>query len=251
MGIGPLDLWRTLGSSARLWAAPDLHVVTSDSWVAFSGEKNVNYNLACCHAASPTVLVEQCLQPVLELGQPAIIMLAGSGLSAAQALADAHWVTVGALPLMTLRKPTGPLPSGTGGSALTKHELPLARELLATTYGLDEGSAMAAAPDRALEDAGTAVWGLFDQDRLVSCATTVVEDGWVALWSMATRPDSQGHGYGRRLLQTALRQEFDNGATGSLLHSSVAGEKLYRSLGYEVVEYWQLWSRPRWVIGYA
>jgi hypothetical protein len=38
---------------------------------------------------------------------------------------------------------------------------------------------------------------------------------------------------------------------GSLLHSSVAGERLYRQLGFSVVEYLQLWSRPRWVLGAA
>jgi hypothetical protein len=48
-----------------------------------------------------------------------------------------------------------------------------------------------------------------------------------------------------------LNDQFDKGATGSLLHSSVAGEKLYGALGYSTVEYWQLWSRPRWVIGNA
>jgi GNAT superfamily N-acetyltransferase len=257
MGIDRLDLWRILGSSARLWAAPDHHVLMPDSWLAFSGEANVNYNVACCRAPSTAILTEQCLQPVLELGKPAIIMLAGAGLASAQKLADAHWVTVGALPLMALHKSSARLTvetgssAETGGRALEKQELPLARQLLAATYGLDDASAAAAAPDRAVENADTAVWGLYDEGRLVSCATTVVEDGWVVLWSMATRPESQGRGYGRRLLRTALSVAFENGASGALLHSSVAGEKLYRSLGYEVVEYWQLWSRPRWVIGYA
>jgi hypothetical protein len=36
-----------------------------------------------------------------------------------------------------------------------------------------------------------------------------------------------------------------------LLQSSAAGESLSRSVGYEVVEYWQVWSRPRWVLGRA
>jgi predicted acetyltransferase len=68
---------------------------------------------------------------------------------------------------------------------------------------------------------------------------------------MATLPGNQGHGYGRRLIQVALREQLEKGATGSLLHSSVAGENLYRNLGYEVIEYFQMWSRPRWVLGLA
>jgi ribosomal protein S18 acetylase RimI-like enzyme len=73
----------------------------------------------------------------------------------------------------------------------------------------------------------------------------------LVVWSMATRTDCQGRGFGRQLLGSVLNDQFDKGATGSLLHSSVAGEKLYGALGYSTVEYWQLWSRPRWVIGNA
>ena len=86
---------------------------------------------------------------------------------------------------------------------------------------------------------------------MVASVTIAVEDGLAVVWSMATRSECQGRGYGRRLLETVLRHQFDRGATGSLLHSSVAGERLYRSLGYAVVDYLQLWSRPRWVLGFA
>jgi ribosomal protein S18 acetylase RimI-like enzyme len=86
---------------------------------------------------------------------------------------------------------------------------------------------------------------------LVSSFTSVVEDGLVVVWSMATRVECQGRGYGRRLLEAALSSELEQGAVGSLLQSSAAGKKLYRSLGYTDVEYWQLWSRPRWVMGRA
>jgi ribosomal protein S18 acetylase RimI-like enzyme len=68
---------------------------------------------------------------------------------------------------------------------------------------------------------------------------------------MATRSDCQGRGYGRRLLEAVFDHQFEEGATGSLLHSSVAAERLYRQLGFTVVEYLQLWSRPRWVLGAA
>ena len=94
-------------------------------------------------------------------------------------------------------------------------------------------------------------WGLFDGHRLASCFTGIVEDGLFVVWSMATRPECQGLGYGRRLLHSVLGRQFEEGVAGSLLQSSVAGQKLYRDLGYTVVEYWQLWSRPRWVMANA
>ncbi len=69
------------------------------------------------------------------------------------------------------------------------------------------------------------------------------------VWSMATPPAWQNKGYGRRLLTTALASSAALGVTESILQASSAGEALYRALGYEVTEYWQTWSRPRWVFG--
>jgi GNAT superfamily N-acetyltransferase len=245
------DLWRVLGSAARLWAKPGLLEVHDEWWTAFSGQRNVNYNLACCHSPRAEVLTEHCLEPTLALKKPAVIMLAGPGLATAPKLVDSGWITVGALPLMTLVQP---VLSGTvtaEGRRLERDELPLARELLADNYGLDAATAEAAIPDSAVDSADMGVWGLFAEGQLVSCVTTVVEDGLVVIWSMATRTDCQKRGYGRMLLETVFAPLFAEGATGSLLHSSVVGETLYRQVGFTVVEYLQLWSRSRWVLGTA
>jgi GNAT superfamily N-acetyltransferase len=246
----PSDVCRTLGRAARLWASPDHHEVAPEWWVALSGAKNVNYNLACCQSADAAVLSEHCLQPVLDLGQPATIMLAGPGLGTAQTLADLGWVCVAALPLMVL----GQRPPALDDQAvrtLSMEELPAARDLLVESYGLDPASAIAAVPDRAVESADMGAWGLFEQEQLVAGVTTVIEDGSVVIWSMATRPGSQKRGYGRRLLDSVLTRQLGAGVAGSLLHSSVQGEPLYRAAGFELVEYLQLWSRPRWVLGQA
>ena len=152
---------------------------------------------------------------------------------------------------MVLDGPDLPDVDGAGVRALTEEDLPEARALLADTYSMSDAAAAAAVPLLAVEDLDLGVWGLFDGDRMVSSFTEATEDGLVVVWSMATRPHDQGNGYGRRLLATALRSRFEAGAEGSLLQSSAAGERLYRGLGYEVVEYWQLWSRPRWVLGRA
>ena len=250
MGHNGSDLRRTLGAAARLWASPNHHQVAPEWWVACSGQRSVTYNVACCQSSDNQVLLERCLQPILDVGKPAIIMLAGAGLATAQKLADVGWVGVGALPLMTLTEVAAPV-GPNHARALTGEDLPGARDLLADTYGLDAASAAAAVPDRAVEDPELGVWGLFDGDRLVSSFTSATEHGMVVVWSMATRVECQGRGYGRQLLQGVLSDQLDRGATGSLLQSSAAGEKLYRALGYTVVEYWQLWSRPRWVMGRA
>jgi ribosomal protein S18 acetylase RimI-like enzyme len=251
MGRTPIELRRDLGAAARLWSAPAHHTVEPEWWTAFSGELSVYYNVACCQSSDNDVLVDHCLQPLLDLKKPGIIMLAGPGLATAQKLADAGWVVVEALPLMVLDGPDLPDVDGAGVRALTEEDLPEARALLADTYSTSDAAAAAAVPLLAVEDPDLGVWGLFDGDRMVSSFTGATEDGLVVVWSMATRPHDQGNGYGRRLLATALRSRFEAGAEGSLLQSSEAGERLYRGLGYEVVEYWQLWSRPRWVMARA
>ena len=90
-------------------------------------------------------------------------------------------------------------------------------------------------------------WGLFQAGELVSCAAVVTVDDTIAIWSMATPHDRQRHGYGRRLLSAIHAAGRDAGATTSVLYASPEGEPLYRSIGYAVAEYWQVWSRARWV----
>ncbi len=242
------DLWRVLGKAAHLWARPDLLEVQDDWWVAYSGQRNVNYNLACCRSPVLDVLADCCLQPTLDLKKPAIIMLSGPGLATAQRLVESGWVTVGSLPLMVLAEPVPIGPPAEEARPLTYEELSPARDLLSECYGLDDATAAAAIPDAVAEGRELSAWALHDGGRMVSCVTSALQDGLVVIWSMATRTDGQRRGYGRQLLEAMLTQQFADGAEGSLLHSSVAGEALYRRLGFTVVEYLQLWSRPRWVL---
>jgi GNAT superfamily N-acetyltransferase len=248
MNTGSPDLLHTLGASARIWAGGGQHEVGDGWWLALSGELNVNYNLACCGSANSAVLSEHCLQPMLDLGQPGIIMLVGAGLATARTLVDAGWVTVGALPLMYLKEPPPKRPEIQGVHRLFPEDLPAAREIVAANFGLDRSSAAAVFPDSAAGRGDSGFWGLSEGGKLIASVTIALEDRLAVVWSMGTRPEYQKNGYGRRLLEGALWEYFDQGATGSLLHSSAAGEKLYRSLGYVVVDTLQLWSRPRWVL---
>jgi GNAT superfamily N-acetyltransferase len=248
---GGLDWWQILGEAGRLWAGPGGVEVGDEWWTAFSGRSNINYNLSCCHSSDPDVLVDRCLNPTLQIGKPALIMLSGPGLVTAQKLVESRWVTVGALPLMALPDPVGFDTDRSGVERLDRGQLGSARQMLAECYGLDLASAETAFPDAVADRPDMAAWGLFAEGRLVSCVATVRQDGVVVVWSMATRPDCQKRGYGRRLLETVLNLHFEQGASASLLHSSRVAEVLYAQAGYRVVEYLQLWSRPRWALGVA
>ncbi|MGB8197604.1 MAG: GNAT family N-acetyltransferase [Acidimicrobiales bacterium] len=178
-----------------------------------------------------------------------MIMLSEAALASAQPLVDAGWVNVGAMPLMLLNESPSEVPALGDVRALGDRELADARELLFDAVALDHSSAAIVLPDSLVVRPDMGIWGIFEHDQLVGEVTVVSEQGVAAVWSMATLRSRQGEGFGRQLLTEVLREKFAQGASASLLSSSKAGERLYRSLGYVAVEYVQLWSRPHWVLG--
>jgi GNAT superfamily N-acetyltransferase len=251
MDANPANLLRVLGSSTRVWAAADKYEVHPEWWIALTGESNASMNLACCQSSDATILRGNCLEPILNLGKPGMIMLGGAGLGAAQTLIDEGWANVGALPLMLLTTPPAERTVSTDVRPISIDDLTSAREILVDTFSLSASTVGTVLPDSLTGRHDIEVWGLFEADRMISTVTNVREDDVAVVWMMATRRESQGQGHGRRLLEVVLHEQFKNGVVGSLLHSSKAGERLYRGVGYQDVEYLQLWSRPRWVLGSA
>ena len=238
-----------LGKSAILWSSHGEHRVEPAWWKAMSGVRSVDYNVLVCHG-SDLDLVRQGLDAVAAANCPAMIMLAGPALAGAQILGDAGWVCIGVSPIMALQ------PASKAGLEIDSSvceagpgDLPGVWEAIRETFGLSDSLARVAIPEDVFNLHGCTVWVLAVDGEVRSCVATVIVDRALMVWSMATRPSWQHHGYGRRLLTTALARGARDGVTESILSASPAGEPLYRSLGYEVTEYWQLWSRPRWVFG--
>lgn len=243
------DLLRAFGRSTTLWVGDGYHHVGDDWWISLAGTSSVLSNVACCWSGRDDVLKDECLRPLLDLGAPGVIMLAGPGLARAQVLVDAGWIVAGVTPLMLLtREPEGYVVDSSVRE-LDPSELPAARSILAESFQMSEANASTALPDSVIGRDDERAWGLFEEDDLVAVVIIVQVDGRAVVWSMATPPSRQHSGLGRRLLKEVLHEEFKQGATASLLASSKAGEPLYRSLGYQVVGHLQVWSRPRWVLG--
>ncbi len=258
-----LDRWRDeLGASAALWAGGGRHAIEADRWLAFSRAKSVDYNLVVCHGPGPDV-VRRSLDDVGAEGVPVVIMLAGRALASAQPLVDAGWVCIGAQPLMLLTDPTGSADSVSADSVSTDAvstdtavdritgpaDLAEARLVVAEVFDISPAMAAVAVPDRVTDGADLSAWVLREQGRMAAVTAAVRRGEGLAIWSMATPPDLRRRGYGRRLLRSVLAQAETEGVDHSLLYSSPEAEPLYRSLGYRVLERWQLWSRPRWVLG--
>ena len=135
---------------------------------------------------------------------------------------------------------------------LERDELDAARGIVDRAFGVGSDLSLVAIPRDAADRSGQSVWGAFDEaNELVSCLVTVRAQESVAIWSMATETKVRGRGHGARALRAALAAAADDGGRFSLLYSSPEGEPFYRALGYRELERWQLWSRPRWVLGRA
>lgn len=240
-----------LGASTTLWAGLDGVEVGPTRWTAMSGARSVDYNLALCHGAGAAEDLDATLEEIAAGGVPAIVMVAGPALGEVQRLVRAGWHCLGAAPFMALDLDRARLSEDPGTRCLTEAELPAARHLVREVFDVPAEMADVALRDSSLRVPGHQVWGLFEQDELVSVAGFVRVQEVVVSWSVATPVRLQRGGRARRLLASALAEAARSGATTSLLYASEAGEPLYRALGFVELERWQVWSRPRWVLGRA
>jgi len=251
---------RAVGESARLWSQKGTLRVDEGRWLALSGAPSPDYNVALCYDRDGAATVEAVRGELLDAGAPAVLLLAGSALGAAQALADAGWVCIGATSLMCLGVDTAPeprlAPPGVEQSAapavrrLGPEDLDEARRVIAAAFGLSTSDAAAAVPECAMTgDDGISLWGLDAEGQLGSVIVAVEEGARVVFWHLGTSPGLQRRGLGRRLMSQVQARLVVEGAEEFLLLSVDRNQAVYERLGYRVVEYWQQWSRPRWVLG--
>jgi ribosomal protein S18 acetylase RimI-like enzyme len=239
-----------LGASAALWAGAAGTGVEAGRWVALSRARSVDYNVILCHAKSE---IARSVEEISGAGVPGLIMVAGAALGEVQQLAAAGWVCIGAVPFMARELEAGEsLPDSDLRELEGAEDLALAHGLISDVFGLEPGLAEVAVRTDELASPGRRLWGAFDGDgSLVACLATVASGDAVVIWSMATSANARRRGHGRRLLDAALADAAEHGARLSLLHASEDGEPFYRTAGYSVLERWQVWSRPRWVLGRA
>jgi hypothetical protein len=241
----------TLGASTVLWAGRDGVTVSRDRWVALSRAASAEYNVALVHGSAEAL--EQTLDEVLAANVPAVVMVAGRARRETRRLSDRGWIRIGSVALMHLdlhepvASPSGPPARRLGGG---DHHAVI--ELVGEVFGVGSGLAGVAISGVSAGLEGQALWGAFDAaGSLVSCLATVRVGDTVTVWSMATSLPDRRRGYGAAALRTALAAGAADGATSSLLSSSPVGEPLYRGLGYQELERWDQWSRPRWVLARA
>ena len=242
-----LDTARSaFGRSAGVWAHRD-HVVEPTWWLALSGTSGSDYNQGLLHGEDAREQLPEVLRRVDAVGTPTVLSLAGAGLASAQQLCDAGWVCVAALPFMYREARPGQPDERV--RLLEEADLPSASRVLSATFEVPPDSAGALFSPELLTRDRTRAWGLFDPD-LVSVAVTVeVTDDLYVGWALATAPEHQHRRYGSSLLRH-IDDWFDrHGGLGSLHVATSAGSRLYAARDHATLEHWQLWSKPRWLLG--
>ena len=213
-----------------------------------SGAPAPDFNIVLCHGADATLVIDS-MALVQEAGCPTTLMLAGRSLADAQLLLDAGWVCLGVTPVMCLEIEPSRNPPDLLVRRLTTQGLDRVRSVVVETFALDQALASAAVPDQASSAPGCDVWVLEVDGEIRSCVlSSIVEDALV-LWSMATPPRWRRHGYAARLLREVFSRAAPQGVASSFINCSPEGEAFYRSVGFRVIEHWQIRSRPRWALG--
>jgi GNAT superfamily N-acetyltransferase len=110
------------------------------------------------------------------------------------------------------------------------------------SYGLEDGS-VTQAIDGWLSSATAYV--ARQQGRPVACLTLLREGADAGVFLVGTVPEARGQGLARRLLQRALHDAREHGATVSTLQSSRLGYPVYQRLGYRELCRLGMWERGR------
>lgn len=236
-----------IGESAALWARLEMRV-RPGSWRAFSGSRHVDYNVVCAHDPEGREDLLDGLAALTERRTPGLCMLAGPALGLARDLADEGLVCVTATPLVVFSLTDDGIDPDV--RLLGPAERQDAWAIVADAFGLDDATAAVALPvEQPPEEATDRVYGLFDGGALVSVVGMGGTGDAVSGWSMATPTGLRRRGYGKRLMHSALAAEHQRGASRLVALSSPLGLPLYLGGGATILEYWQVWSRPRWVFG--
>jgi GNAT superfamily N-acetyltransferase len=79
-------------------------------------------------------------------------------------------------------------------------------------------------------------WVAYRGDKAIATAATVVSNGVIGIYNVATMPEERGRGYGEAITRYAVEQASrQSGLSRVILQSTAQGERLYRRLGFREV----------------
>lgn len=120
-------------------------------------------------------------------------------------------------------------------------QLKLNIEMISSTFGISE-DVVKSYTATLNQDPDTFRYILYKNGVPVNSSCFVKDGDFVGCFDVVTPAEHQRNGYGEELMKYMLKEQFNLGSKLVVLQSSAAGEKLYRRLGFKVIEYEQSWE---------
>ena len=215
-----------------------------NSFLFHSGYELAFVNQAIIFDSSPEIL-EAALQKVASWNITCSVSLAGPGLVHASTLKDRGFTPGGAVPVMALAIESShqdfELRSGLRAERTTaQHNFDLNVDLIANTFGMDRDVTVGLVKPT-IDDPETFRYILFDGDTPVSSSVFLAAGNLAGCFDVVTPAEHQRKGYGEELMKFMVKEQAEIGRKLIVLQATAAGEVLYRRMGFQVIEYLQIW----------
>ena len=217
----------------------------SNSFLFYSGLAATFLNTAAIYDGASDVISE-VLEKIATWNIKNSISLAGAGLNHANTLNERGYTPSHATPFMCYavdeRYDKYKLPENlTVKRTESREDSALNKKMLIETFGLSE-EIMEAIFNPTFGKDSTYRYVLYDKGTPVSTSLFLVEGDFAGCFDVATPAGHQRKGYGAELMKFMLKEQERLGTKVICLQSSNAGLKLYKSLGFQVIEYQQTWN---------
>jgi GNAT superfamily N-acetyltransferase len=244
------ELRAGFGRTASWWARR--FVADEGYWAALSLAPVADYNLVLVDRADGGNLGRRAVAEIEGAGVPGMVLLASSGTTEGEGLREQGWVQVATLPFVAGRAEghtPGELPADSRVHLLDVGDLMAARAVTAAAYGGDLGLGEAIFREEFVGHEHAGLVGVWAEDVLVGCCAAFGGSDFVSAWGMSVLPGQRGTGLGRALVSGGLREMLIR-VPGTTLLAIVTPDGARMTPGYsgEVLEHWQVWSRPRWML---
>ena len=114
--------------------------------------------------------------------------------------------------------------------------------VVSAAFHMPEESVHRVLPPAVIDSPGLDVFLASIDGRVVGSVALTHQGDTTGVWAMASDPEQQGQGIGRRLLSTAIAETRSRGVKRFYLGATPAGLPLYESLGFKTQVVTQVWA---------
>jgi len=241
--VGIASLRNQLGQALEDWvSSPGMAFeVSSSSWYLLTGFPFVDANVALVHQ-DDVMALKRIIGLVERFGVPACVLLANHARGLSDRIGEG-WRFAGTTPFMSLNLETVELKEDSRVRLASQDDFETVVALMSETFGMNHDIASQGASPLKNPNAESDIWILEDDGHAISTAVTRRVNNAITLWNMATSPRFARKGYGRAIMNHALHQAKQKGATVGLLMATDAGKPLYDATGWMGVEDWDVYLK--------